>query len=292
MKVTKDINVLVGLDLSEMDEALIRYVQVIRKLYSVSSITFLHNIKMSELPDELRSSEKLKKIAESIKERLGELIKAGDKISEPYTIEVSLENYSELAFLEASKRIKANLAILGNKQELLGGGGLPQKLIRMLPHSSLLVPETFNMFPKKIIEAIDFSKYSPLVYEVGRQIIEQNRLEDIQIEAVYVSRISWQFFPGPSRQEIRKIMENDAISKQRRWSRNFPEAPTLTVIPAVEKSIATSLGEHVKKVRADLVIMGVTGASSLTGLFMGSVANELIQQDSNACVLIVKRPSL
>lgn len=292
MEITKDMNVLVGLDLSEMDEALIQYIQVVRKIFSISTITFLHNIKMSELPDELRSSEKLKKIADSIKEKLSHLIKSGEGITEPYTIEVAIENYSELAFLEASKRMKANLAILGNKQQLLGGGGLPQKLIRMLPHSTLLVPEKFSLSPKRVIEAIDFSKYSPLIYQVGKQIQKHNTVDSIIIEPVYVSRISWQFFPGPSRNEIKKIMEEDGVAKKKRWLRNFPESSELTILLAVEKSVAASLADYIEKMNVDLVIMGVTGTSSLTGLFMGSVANEFIQHGSNASVLIVKRTAI
>lgn len=48
----EEINVLVAMDMSPMDEALIQYIGVVRNIYPNAQFTFLHNIKMSELPPE------------------------------------------------------------------------------------------------------------------------------------------------------------------------------------------------------------------------------------------------
>lgn|GEM_PF-936592 len=289
MEAIQKINILIGLDLSEMDEALIRYVQLVRKLYPVSTITFLHNVKISELPEEFRSQEKLAKIATGIKSKIKNLIEAGESIPEPYQVEVTLADFSEMAFLDISKRTDAKLVMLGNKQQLLGGGGLPQKLIRMLPLAVLLVPETFNPQPKRIVEAIDFSKYTDVVYRIGKQIMQHVSLDEFVIEPVYIAKVSWQFFPGPSQNDIKKILEEDAKLKQKKWSKSYPDSAALTIITNQDKNIASSLLDHVKKTKTDFLIMGAMGASSLTGLFMGSVANEIIQQETNTSILLVKR---
>src|SRR5690606_957907 len=191
MEPTNKIKVLIGLDLSEMDKALLRSIQIVRQLYPISNFTFLHNVKLSELPDEFQEKEKISKITEGIKSKLSKIIQAED-IPEPYNVEVTSDDFSEIAFLNAHQRIGAKLVILGNKQQLEGNGGLPQKLIRMLPSAVLLVPDTFNFAPKKILAAVDFSKYTDVIYRVGKHIIQESNYESLTIDPVYVVKVPWQ----------------------------------------------------------------------------------------------------
>lgn len=290
MEPINKINVLVGLDLSEMDKFLVRYIRVVRKLYPIRSFTFLHNVKLSELPEELQVKDKLDRIEKEVHVKLHELIKSEAAISEPYNVMVSTDNFSELAFLGIQKRLDAKLLILGNKQQMEGSGGLPQKLIRMLPSAVLLVPETFNNHPEKIIAAIDFSNYSNVIYQVGRQIIQHSCREDLIIDPVYVAKVSWNFFPGLSENDIRERLEEDVAEKHKKWLKNHPDAPQLHFIRAGEKSIASNLLDYANRTQADIMIVGAKGASSLAHLFIGSVANELIQRETDLCILLVKRP--
>lgn len=284
-----EIKVLVAMDMSPMDEALIQYIGVARKIYPNATFTFLHNIKMSELPPEYKSPEKLETISQSIQERIQEMIEEAGTVPEGYQVEVSSSNFTENAFLNVSKKIGAHLAIVGNKQSLAGGGGMAGKLIRMWQIATLLVPETFNKQPQKIIQAIDFSKYTPTIKRVSQQIIFHNKFGIKEVEPVYVSKVSWQFFPGPGEKEIRKIIEDDTKDKKLRWQKENPESEPLTVVSGREKSIAVILTDYINQNSIDLVILGVLGVSSLTGLFLGSVSNELINQETDACILMVKR---
>lgn len=285
----KEMNVLVAMDMSPMDEALIKYVGIACKFYPLMKFTFLHNIKLSELPSEYKTAIKLERIAQSINEKIDEMISEAGTVPQGYKIEVSAMNFTETAFLNVSKKINAELAIVGNKQRLTGGGGMARKLIRMWQIATLLVPETFNEKPKKIIQAVDFSRYTSRINLVSQHIIQYNRLGIQKTDPVYVSKVSWQFFPGPGEKEIRKIIEEDTRTKKTRWLKEYPENEPLIVLPSTEKSIATTLAEYINDQRVDLVIMGVLGVSSLTGLFLGSVSNELINQESNACILLVRR---
>lgn len=286
---TKEINVLVGLDLSKMDEALIRFLAVAKGYYPLAHFTFLHNIKLTELPADYKTPDKLAEISERIKKRVGEMIETAGSFQERYSVEVTAENFSETAFLHVTKKIRTNLVILGNKQNFSGGGGLPQKLIRMWQIATLLVPETFNPRPAKIVQAIDFSRYTPVIQKVSKQILAHNQFGINKADAVYVSKVALQFFPGPSEAEIERIIKNDTVERRKRWKKEYPHEEELTVLPTTKKSIASRLSEYVKETGADLVIMGVLGASSLTGLFLGSVSNEFISQETNACILLVKR---
>lgn len=288
MALTPKINVIAGLDLSEMDQPLIQYLQLLCDLLPLNKVTFFHNIKQSELPESFKSPDQLNTIANTLKKKLSGTIPAllGDQLA--YDVEITFEDYTELSFQKTAKKKQSNLAVLGNKQNLEGNGGLAHKLIRMLPFETLLVPETYNPTPKKIIEAIDFSKYTSKVMQWGNLIKKHHELPDLSFQPVNISKLSWKFFPGLSNAEIKKNTQEDVKMKSEKWAKLYPNATPLKVIPAEDKNIASALMYHVKQERADLLIMGVQGVASVTTLFMGSVANEVLNLESNACLLFVK----
>ncbi|MCX2454280.1 universal stress protein [Pedobacter sp. PLR] len=288
MASTPKINVLAGLDLSEMDQPLIQYLKLLTTLLPLNKVTFFHNIKQSELPESFKSPEQLNTIANTIKKKLDATIPAllGDQL--PYDIEVTFEDYTELSFTKTVKKKQINFAVLGNKQNLEGNGGLAHKLIRMLPFETLLVPETYNPEPKLIIEAIDFSKYTPTVMQWGSLLKKHHQLPELAFQPINISKLSWKFFPGLSNAEIRKNTQEDLKIKSEKWTKLYPNATPLKVVPAEDKNIASALMHYVKKEKADLLIMGVQGVASVTTLFMGSVANEVLNMESNACMLFVK----
>ncbi|WP_222538169.1 universal stress protein [Pedobacter polysacchareus] len=288
MAFTPKINVIAGLDLSEMDQSLIQYLQLLTELLPLNKVTFFHNIKQSELPESFKSLDQLNTIANTLKKKLSTTIPAllGDQL--PYDVEVSFEDYTELAFQKMARKKQSNLAVLGNKQHLEGNGGLAHKLIRMLPFETLLVPETYNPKPRKLIEAIDFSKYTTKVMQWGGLIKKHSQLPELTFQPVNISKLSWKFFPGLSNAEIKKNTQEDVKLKSEKWAKLYPTATPLKVIPAEDKNIASALMYHVKKERADVLIMGVQGVTSVTTLFMGSVANEVLYLESDACLLFVK----
>lgn len=288
MALTPKINVIAGLDLSEMDQSLIQYLQLLSELLPLNKVTFFHNIKQSELPESFKSLDQLNTIANTLKKKLANTIPTllGDQL--PYDVEISFEDYTELAFQKMARKKQSNLAILGNKQHLEGNGGLAHKLIRMLPFETMLVPETYNPKPTKVIEAIDFSKYTAKVMQWGSLIKKYNQIPELTFQPINISKLSWKFFPGLSTAEIKKNTQEDVKLKSEKWAKLYPTATPLKVIPAEDKNIASALMYHVKKERADVLIMGVQGVTSVTTLFMGSVANEVLYLESDACLLFVK----
>jgi hypothetical protein len=288
MDLKNKLNVLIGLDLSEMDDSLIKYVELLTQLLPISYITFLHNIKQTELPEIYKSSAKMEILCNHIKNKLTDSIAFLHTPSCPYDIEVTFADYTELSFTKVSERLNINLVVLGNKQNLEGNGGLSHKLIRMLPSATLLVPETYNPHPIQVIEAVDFSKHSNTVIQWGSYLEKFNRVNPLNIQPLYVSKVAWQFFPGLSPAEIQENTELDTRKSMAKWARLYPELTSLKVIPANDKNIASSLMQYVKQHQIDLVIMGVQGMTSLTTLFMGSVTNEVLQLEVNACLLLVK----
>lgn len=286
---TKDVYVLVGLDLSKMDAALIEYLHIAQGFYPLAHFIFLHNVKLNELPASLKKPEVLAEIRSEIHKKILAMVTESGLKESTYSVEVEMENFSEHAFLKVGKRVNANLVVLGNKQNLAGNGGLPLKLIRMWQVATMLVPETFRPNPQKITKAIDFSKYTPVINRIADQIIVHNQFGIEHAEAIYVSRVAWQFFPGPGPEELAKMVEDQSRARKERWKKEYPREKDLTVLSTTTESIATVISNYLTENQTDLVIMGVLGASSLTGLFMGSVTNEILSLPTSTTILLVKR---
>ena len=148
--------------------------------------------------------------------------------------------------------------------------------------------QKFSNYRARLAIVGDFSKYTSKVMQWGNLIKKHHELPDLSFQPVNISKLSWKFFPGLSNAEIRKNTQEDVKIKSDKWAKLYPNATPLKVIPAEDKNIASALMYHVKQERADLLIMGVQGVTSLTTLFMGSVANEVLNLESNACLLFVK----
>ena len=281
-----NIPVLVGLDLSEMDGEIIRYTHTLRQWLLIGHLTFLHSVKLAELPPNLREPATLRRIAARIGEKIREQIAGILLPGTPFDIEVSLEEFPEMAFMQQVRKKQAGLVILGNKQTLEGSGGLSQKLARMLPAAVMLVPEGMVQIPSRIIEAIDFSKYTAPVVQWGRTLHVPPHVREMI--PVNVNRMGYHAFPIFSDEEIEAVFDQEVVHRARKWKEQFPGEPPLQVIPSGGRSIASALLDFTRNRQAGMIILGVQGATSLTNLFMGSVANEILQRSDLPALLLVK----
>lgn len=282
----KTLNVLVGLDLSEMDRELIKYIGTLQEWLPPARVTFLHNIKITELPRHMQEPARLQNIAQRIEQKFRETIEAIHIPAAPYDIRVTFEGFSELAFTTVAKQTKAGLVLLGNKQTLEGSGGLNQKLARMLPAAILLIPEGTTAVPRRVMQAIDFSRYTPAVVQWGRVIAGNSTTASLH--PVYISKMAYHFFPVFSDEEMEEALQKEAAERAKKWKEQYPAEAPLKVVPAHDKNVAAALFQYAFATRADVLVLGVKGASSLTNLFMGSVANEIIQRETSLCLLLVK----
>lgn len=281
-----NIRLLAGLDLSEMDSEVIRYAGLLQQWLPVGHITFLHNVKLAELPPDLRDPAKLGRIATRIEVKIRELIAATHPPTVAYDVIVSLEEFSELAFMDNVRKNKTDVVLLGNKQTLEGSGGLSQKLARMLPAAVMLIPEQADRIPERIIEAIDFSRYTSAVVRWGSIMHVKPQVREL-IPA-FVNRIGYHAFPIYSDDEIEAVSDQEAANRARKWKEMFPGEPPLQVIPAGGRNVATVLLDFARERKAGMIILGVQGTTSLTSLFMGSVANEILQRNDPPALLLVK----
>lgn len=287
MTTYKPLNILVGIDLSDMDQFLIQYLQNLNHILDIEKVTFLHNIKLGELPKELISDESLERIQGRIIEKVSNQIKNKNAQYE-FEVKISIENYSEIAFVNLTKSQTFDMLILGNKQKFRGNGALAHKLVKILPCATLLVPETYRSPVKTVIDAVDFSKYTPAIMEWAARFKNNSKNQEIEHWAVHISKFYWGLSPAFTSKDIDKFTDHDRIEKQKKWDKEYASYSELEIISAREKSIPTTLINYAENKKADLMILGVKGTSALKELFMGGVAHHIFERPTNTCLLFVK----
>lgn len=162
----------------------------------------------------------------------------------------------------------------------------------MLPHATLLVPQNFNPSLKSIVQAIDFSKYSPIIQKVGREMQRRYPSGKLLLQPLHVTKSALHYFSGPNRTQINQNLIQEQESMQKRWKRWFPEAENLEIISTVESSIGSCLSKYLVENKVGMVMVGITGSSALTGLYIGQVTNELIQLQGEYAVFVLKMSAI
>ncbi|WP_413511612.1 universal stress protein [Myroides odoratus] len=281
------LNLLIGLDLSEMDNYLIQHAKILNHILDVEQITFIHNLKLGELPKELIQTDQLQLIQKRIVKRVEEQIEKTE-IDYTYEILVTVENYSEIAFLNVAKQKNYDLLVLGNKQHLSGNGALANKLVRLLPSATLLVPETFHIPIETVIDAIDFSRYTNTIMLWADRFKNNSKGQRIKHSAVHISKSYWSYLPMMSEKELDKISLEDIKEKEEKWNKEYSNYTDIDIIPAKNQNISAALITYAKNKKADLLILGVKGTTGIKDIILGSVANHLLHRPTDTCLLFVK----
>lgn len=286
MEINKALHLIVGLDLSEMDDELIRYLKTLDQLFKIKRVTFLHNIKLGELPGELLAGDQLKRIQKKIREKLIHKVKKED-LPFPFEVEVKMKELSESVFQEYGKKRHFDLLILGNKQKLVGNGALPYKLLRLFPTPVLLVPETFKTPIKTLIKAVTFSRYTKAVLNWAEYFKSSEKEPDIKHYAVHISKVY--SYPFVSEKDIKKAVKRDRDKKIKKWKNQYAENyGSLEIVKAGNKNVSHTILAAANQKNADLIILGVKANSIIRDLMVGSVANEIFTRATNISLLFVK----
>lgn len=283
----KALTVLVGLDLSEMDYFLIKYMKLLHQTLSIEKVTFFHNIKLGELPNDFVLPERLKVIQDKIKTKLDNKVKEQNP-DFPYDSVVTTESYSASAFSSYFRRNPVDLLVMGNKQNLEGNGALPRQLLGLVPSSVLMVPETYSDPINTVMEAIDFSKYTPSIMKWARLFQSKPEVE-IRHSPIHVTKFYWEeYLPSSRVSRMEKAVEKNTEQKKLKWEQEYPDFNSIEIIPAEDRSISTTLLQYADRKRAGIMILGVLGSFGIREIFIGSVANRLLGRATNTCLLFVK----
>ncbi len=290
----KKINkILIGLDLSEMDDILIGYSIFFAKAIGAHHLSFVHNIK-HRFPDAVLRQLKIMDqplsdyISEDIQDNV-ESTMATKAIKLSFEVVVTEDNLTSNALAEVAANNQIDLAIMGKKVNYNGSGIVPAKLLRMFDCHLLFVPEMAYHQISKVLVPIDFSKSSITTLNMAFQL--QDKL-NIDVEGINVLSMPQRYFPYIPVDDVRESLRTEAKQEYKRFQKVYPEVNSRNfhchLMPNQGRSIANVIGDFVFKGQYDFLIIGAKGRSALGALVVGSVTNGLINQAIYVPLLVVK----
>ena len=286
--------ILVCVDLTEMDEDVIRYSCEITKLVGADSVYFLHVAKDLNFPQEIAEKypDVLAPMDETIKHEVKSTVKKyfGEKSGAKIDIDV-MEGKPTDTVIKYAKRKEVDLIVMGKHS----GPGKPKvKLgkIAELSHCSVLfVPKGADIRIDSIMVAADFSENSKLALEQAVHFKEQK--EHVTIYAHHVYTLPQGYYKtGKSHDEFSEIMRNNATKDADKFFNKHDidrDHCEMKYTLSEDDKIHDELNDFAVQKDVDMILIGSQGRTAAASLLLGSVAEHVLHYDNHIPVFIVKK---
>ena len=285
--------IMVALDQTAMDKALIQYTGFMSKLTRPDKIYFVHVAPDLDVPDSLKEEfpQFKQPLDEAIEAEMRETVEK--QFSFPGSIQIdydAIEGNPVEQLLHFADIKDIDLLVVGGKKEADGSGVLAQMISRKIRASVLFVPDMEIHDLRTVLVPVDFSEYSKLAVEEAINLAEQKK--DLKVVCQYIYQVPPQYYKtGKSYEEFATIMEGHA---ERRYERFIQEidlkghvVPHVLSLQNDDKPYQLILKEA-KNQNADLIIVGAKGRTAASALLLGSMTEKLIRHSPDVPMLVVK----
>ncbi len=293
MKLKPIKHVLVGLDMSDMDDTLIEFAGFIARRGTVEKVQFLSMIKEQQIPADVRK-EYPEMIAHAVKERKEKIReRIASHFDAPKTVkkEITVRSGSVATLLELAIKGETDLIIIGQKKNIPGTGVLAQRLARRATCNLLIIPEGATPNVRKILVPVDFSRYSKLALETVAQLSQQ-RGRDIEIYVQNVYNVPAGYhYTGKSYEDFADIMRKNAEKDLDKFlARTDTKGIELKKVFSldVNDNLASDIYDLANEIRPDGIVIGAKGRSAAASLLLGSMAEKLVGSRMEFPLLIVR----
>jgi nucleotide-binding universal stress UspA family protein len=283
---------MIGLDLTEMDDILIRKTAVFVKFLGIEKCYFVHVAKNLEIPKNIL--EKYPDLVAPTDESIEAMVQ--NKLREfnfPEDIETEIfveeGGHALETFLRWAKIKDVDLIIMGRKDSMPGHGVLADGVAKKSPCSVLLVQEKRPIkFPKKILIATDFSSHNHQIYEFAERISDEVKAELVPVHLYEVPHGYSK--TGKSYTEFSEIMKENAKADFKKFvaRHNHPELECEMLLND-GKNPGNLILEFATQIDADLILLGSRGRTSSAAILLGSTAEKLIHANKMLPMLIFKK---
>lgn len=287
-------HILVCLDLSDMDDSLIRYSNFLVEKIKPKSITFLHVMKSYDIPREiLEAFPHLNKpltgvVEDDLHEKIDALFVRDKELK--INIKVTEGNTAD-TIVRYTREQNISFTLMGKKIGYEGQGGIVRKVISILPSSLLLVSETTHPRIEQLLVRMDFSKMSELAVRMALKLREYT---GTKIECHHVYKLPLEYFPQGSPEKDQKLLDHvDRYSEKeyKKFLKRFhigEEEITFTNSLDPESDEAHMLYKRALAIGADIILIGSKIKSELADIIIDSTSEKLAATEKNIPVLIIK----
>ncbi|MBC5992198.1 universal stress protein [Pontibacter cellulosilyticus] len=271
-------SMMVCLDLSDIDEVLVRFTRSICERLPVKKVYFVHNIKTTELSDEFREYFGDLNISNEIEGNIADIVTEHFANCTEHEILVSEEPNTEVILADLVKRYSVKLTLLGKRMSDKSTGALGTKLLRILPCSVLVFPETARFDIANVLTPIDFSDTSVHALRLSKSLADQLGLN---LEIIHVYKLPTQYFPLISEEKATRKAEEVVKGKFADLQKRHQEIADVpyTLVRAAGKTVAERIYMQLEKGKHDLLVVGLKGHNPIPSLSLGSVPTELYNMD-------------
>jgi len=293
--------ILVALDHSSLDSELVDYAQFFVDISEVTTVHFMHVIKVS------LSTQMKKEFPNLEKDTLTQRTKQIEAIiSEHFKPKRNVEHFFNISnqenrikpIINAIKKEGIDMVMVGSKNEHNGSvGTFTQRIARKSPCHILSVPVTGSLHIKrthglnKMLVPLDFSDHSKQALE--RAILIGARIKDpveILCQNVYTVPSGYHY-SGKSRDEFAKLMKKHAVEHYNEFIATI-DTKGVKITPIFSDNInedkTSDIRDLAKKEDVDGIIMGSRGKTA-AALLLGSVAEKLVSHENKVPILVVRK---
>ncbi len=283
---------MVGLDLTEMDDNLIKKTAVFIKFLGIEKCYFVHVAKNLEIPQEIleKYPDLITPTDESVEKLIQDKLEAHNFPQDIDTeVFVTEGSHTLDSFLRWAKLKDVDLIIMGRKDTLPGNGVLADGVAKKAPCSVLLLQEKRPVkFPKKLLIPTDFSAHNHLIYDFAERIADKL---DAELVPLHLYEVPQGYSKtGKSFEEFSEIMKENAQEDFKKFvsKHNHPNLRCELVLKEGKNPGALIL-EFAQQIDADMILLGSRGRSRSASLLLGSTAEKLIQVNKSLPMLIFKK---
>ena len=286
-------HILVCLDLTEMDDSLIRYAAFLANKLKPESITFFHAVRPFDIPNEILKAfpELDEPIPEIIREELQE--KVDNQFSPDVDLKISTivqEGYATETIVKFTQQNNITLTLMGKKMGYQGSGGLVRKILGLIPSSVLLVSETAHEKIDNLLVRMDFSRISEMTLQMALRI---NQLTGASVSCHHVYKLPLSYFPQTQSEDDERLKKYvDRISNKefhkfvKKYKHENDDIPFSFSIDT-ENEEAQILYRQALITGADMIVIGSIIKSELSDIIVDSTSEKLAESEKNIPVLIV-----
>ncbi|MEQ8925121.1 MAG: universal stress protein [Fulvivirga sp.] len=285
--------ILVGLDTSALDETLIKYAAFIVDHTSAEKVEFVNILRNLNIPTEVRKEfpELVETAINDRKAKIRESIKSLFKTQKKIKFSINVKKGQAGDLLNIAQKSNSDLIIVGQKKTLDGTGVTTLRLARRASCNLLIVPENVEPKAEKLLVPIDFSNYAKLALEQTIDFAVKNDSKpEVICQNVYTVPAGYHY-TGKSFEEFAEIMKKNAQNGFAKFmkkidKRNIKISDVYSL--DTNDNLASDIYDLADEINPDFIIIGAKGRTATAALFLGSLAEKMVNEKMNHPLLVVR----